>query len=369
MKSGIVYFPGLNGIRAIAAIAVVISHITLNLNEFDLNPHLFGTFLDGNPKGLSLAGYGVSMFFVLSGFLITYLLVVEKENMLIDIKKFYIRRILRIWPLYYLYLSVVIAIILTFGIKANLESSYFYIFFAPNIPFILNRGIPYLAHYWSLGVEEQFYLFWPWIIKKSTRLVRIIITLIGLLIGIKIVLHLFYPETLLETILHVTRFHCMLIGALGAILYKNKHRYFLFFVNNKITQCICWFVVFLVAINKYHFASFIDNEIISIVSLCLIIGQIEIKNRIVNLEVNAFDFLGKISYSIYVIHPLIILLFSKIFFGIKGDGFCKYILVYTSILGATIFVSYISYTYFEGYFLKLKKKFTIIKSSNSKLFL
>ena len=88
MKSKIIYLPGLNGIRAIAAIAVVISHITLNFKDFGLDPYIYGTYDDGNPRTLDLAGYGVSMFFALSGFLITYLLWVEKDKQPIQIKKF-----------------------------------------------------------------------------------------------------------------------------------------------------------------------------------------------------------------------------------------------------------------------------------------
>src|ERR1700728_4770958 len=94
------YIDGLNGIRAIAAMAVVVAHITCHLADFNLNPYLLGRAMDGSPQGYILGGQGVSMFFVLSGFLITYLLVLEKkEEHKINIRYFYIRRILRIWPL------------------------------------------------------------------------------------------------------------------------------------------------------------------------------------------------------------------------------------------------------------------------------
>ena len=91
----VIYFPGLNGLRAIAALAVVISHTTLELHKFNLNPFIFGMKDDGEPRGISLAGFGVSIFFVLSGFLITYLLLEEKNKQKINIRKFYLRRILR----------------------------------------------------------------------------------------------------------------------------------------------------------------------------------------------------------------------------------------------------------------------------------
>lgn len=146
-----IYFSGLNGIRAIASIAVVISHITLALGTFGLDPFVFGKAKDGTPKGLLLAGYGVTMFFVLSGFLITYLLQVEKQKNDINIYKFYMRRILRIWPLYYLYMLIVFVWITMMQSGAPFSTWFFYLFYMANIPFMMGSSIGLLAHYWSLG--------------------------------------------------------------------------------------------------------------------------------------------------------------------------------------------------------------------------
>ena len=363
MKSKTIYFPGLNGLRAIAAIAVVITHVTLQLSDFNLDPFIFGTFKDGKPKGLFLANYGVSIFFVLSGFLITYLLLEEKMKAEIDIKKFYLRRILRIWPLYYLYLAVALITISIFGLALDVKSLFYYIFYTANIPSILVTTIPLLAHYWSLGVEEQFYLFWPWVIKKGNHLVLPIIAAITILIGTKIFFHVFYPNSIVEMAIQVTRFHGMMIGALGAILYRNNNKLFIKLTDNKIAQVICWCLMLLIAVNKFHFFSIIDNEIISVVAIILIIGQINIKNRIINLETSVFDYLGKISYGIYVIHPILIFLFSKFLFQLNIPSLYKYFAVYFIILGATILTAHLSYTWFEKYFMGLKKKFVVVKSS------
>lgn len=364
MKSEVIYFPGLNGLRAIAAIAVVLTHTTLALGEFNLDPHIFGTFQDGNPKGFWLGSYGVRIFFVLSGFLITYLLQVEKEFQPINIKKFYLRRILRIWPLYYLYLTIAVTTIIILNLNLNLTSLYLYIFYTANIPQIIGTTLPFLVHYWSLGVEEQFYLFWPWFNKKNKHYtITIISIVIFAILASKVWLHFYYPNTLFERAIDVTPFHCMLIGALGAILYKKEDKFFLRITDNKLTQGICWFIILLVLLNKYHLASVIDNEIISVVGLVIIIGQIRITNRIINLEVHVLNFLGKISYGIYVIHPLVIFMFAETIGQVNLPAFYKYLVVFIVILGTTILISYFSYTYFEKNFLSLKGRFAAVPGS------
>ena len=120
-----IYFKGLNGIRAIAVLIVVVWHTDQFSYLFNNLPKKF--YLNG------MAGRAVDIFFVLSGFLITFLLLKEKEKTkTIDIKKFYLRRILRIWPLYYL-IILASMFLMYFGIIPNIESifksMFFYIFF------------------------------------------------------------------------------------------------------------------------------------------------------------------------------------------------------------------------------------------------
>src|SRR5690349_8717514 len=118
-KKGI-HLKGLNGIRAIAALSVVISHTLLALEYFGIKKV---------NEGWNFASYGVTMFFTLSGFLITYLLVKEKRIFAtINIKEFYIRRVLRIWPLYYFYIILVIFVLLIKFPESLSESIYYYLF-------------------------------------------------------------------------------------------------------------------------------------------------------------------------------------------------------------------------------------------------
>lgn len=362
MKNETIYFPGLNGLRAIAALAVVISHITISLERFNLSIPL------GLTKGWDLAGFGVTIFFALSGFLITYLLLTEKSKSTVHIKYFYLRRILRIWPLYYLYIILVFFVIAVSHLSYPKTSIPYYIFFSANIPFIISVPIPLLHHYWSLGVEEQFYLFWPWILKKTNQTLLVTIIMAGFLIGLQIYFRHVFDQTgfrLPYQIIHVTRFQCMLIGAIGAQLYYANNIVFRLSCN-KIIQFISWGVIGVVSINKFHFRHDLDHEIVSVVTVILIYGQIT-KNGIINLENRTMDTLGKISYGIYVYHPMIMFLSAFLFAKLPLNPAIKFPVIYLSIVVLTILTARFSYEFLEKRFLDLKKKFEIVKSAGSKL--
>ena len=118
-------------------------------------------------------------------------------------------------------------------------------------------------------------------------------------------------------------------------------------------------------LNIVQIPAVIGQEIIALASLSMILGQVTINNRLINLETGVFDLVGKISYGIYVIHPLIILILSGLYKSIEINVSLKYLLVYLSVITFTLLLSWITYTYFEMPFLRLKKKHAIIQSSNS----
>jgi peptidoglycan/LPS O-acetylase OafA/YrhL len=364
-----IHLKGLHGLRAIAVLAVIISHSTLALDDFGLDSNIFRTSKQGKAHGLLLAGFGVSIFFALSGFLITYLLLKENEVKSINIKKFYIRRALRIWPLYYLYIFTCLITVVIFGISLNYNMAIYYVFLAANIPYIAGAAWPFLAHYWSLGVEEQFYMFWPWIVKKVTAsLFKWTTLLILLLIALKMVCWMIERKTgnsIPLLAVQVTRFHTMLIGALGSILYYQNNKTFISFTTGKISQAICWGIILLVTFNKFHVVSVLDNEIIAVVTVFLIMGQITVQNRIINLDNKICNFLGKISYGMYVIHPLLIFYLAKIIGKFNSQDALSYIQVYLVVVAFTIILAYLSYEFYEKRFLRIKTKYTIIHSSGT----
>ena len=129
------FFPGLDEVRGLAALSVAVHHVALNQNR-DGIPGLYRTF--AAPCVSRLGANGVSIFFVLSGFLITYLLLTEKQRFgTIQLARFYMRRVLRIWPLYFL------VIVLSFLILPILARSCEW----------LQGGAPLQSPYSGSGIE------------------------------------------------------------------------------------------------------------------------------------------------------------------------------------------------------------------------
>ncbi|MGB0887731.1 MAG: acyltransferase family protein [Vicingaceae bacterium] len=355
-----IYFSGLNGIRAIASIIVVIWHT-------DQFSKLFGLPLLGFHSN-GMAGKAVDMFFVLSGFLITYLLFKEKEKInTINLKKFYLRRILRIWPLYYLaiIISIFLVVINVVPNTSNLASSTsLYVFLLANVAYLSNLAISSITPLWSVGVEEQFYLIWPNIIKYSTKYIQVILMFFFGFLLLKLAIYLFLtPDSFLYHFLQITRIDVMAIGAIGAYLVHTKHKVLKLFYS-PIIELSSWAVLF-ISIFYYpiHLSSFIDSELNAIFYLIIILNVSTNSKKIISLENKVFNFLGKISYGLYIYHMIILYSLSSIlsYFNIQ----INHSILFSSILLLTIIVSSLSYSFFEKPFLTIKHKFTVIKSSNT----
>jgi peptidoglycan/LPS O-acetylase OafA/YrhL len=227
----------------------------------------------------------------------------------------------------------------------------------------LNISIPLVAHYWSLGVEEQFYLFFPWLVKKISRLPIVFVGGAVLLTAIKIAFRFWDPTGLPFRILDVTRFQCMLIGAAGAWFYYAGNARFTKLTTNKVVQAASWGCLALITLNSFNVASILDQELVSGVTVCIIMGQVTNRNWF-SLERPIFDFLGTISYGIYVIHPLIIFVLARCFVW-DMPKFVEYLVIYASAVGTTVAVAYLSYRFFEKPFLKQKNRFSTVRSQPS----
>lgn len=314
-----------------------------------------------------MQGYAVDMFFVLSGFLITYLLFLEKEKTkTISLKKFYLRRIFRIWPIYYLsvLISVILVVLNVVPPPNNISLSLgLYTFLAANVAFVLNATISTITPLWSVGVEEQFYLGWPHIIKRSSNYLLAFGVFYLLFEVLKLLVYfLFSPESVLYYFISITSINIMCMGAMGAYLVSKKH-YLLKIIYRREVQIISWGVLLFSCIYKpIHVFTFIDQEVNSFFYLIIIINISSNPHSIINLENAWLNFLGRISYGIYVYHMIAIYAAA---YGLQVLGVhTNVFLMYLSASIVTILCSAISYYYFEMLFLNRKKKFSIVSSTN-----
>jgi peptidoglycan/LPS O-acetylase OafA/YrhL len=373
-----VYFPNLNGVRFIAAFSVLIHH-TEQIKYLMGLENNYGNFFIKNMGKL-----GVGLFFVLSGFLITYLLLSEKQRRGdISTKDFYIRRILRIWPLYFIIVILGFFVFPAIPIfKEPLRDQYyfdedffkrlpFFLLFLPNLGFVFYRS-PYLcAQTWSVGVEEQFYAFWPWIIKSKKPFQTLLksISIVALIFGI-ILLYIFKISDLsLETKTKIKeglalffsqfRILTMIIGGAGAYLIFEKKERILKILFRKDIQIIVYSVLLLMLTTGFHVPGF-NMEFYGIFFCFFILNVSQNPNSLIYLEQKIIHYLGKISYGIYIYHPAVIVLCVNsihYFLGKNLPSLTFNILLYSSAVLITILVCEFSYRFIETPLLKLKDKF------------
>jgi peptidoglycan/LPS O-acetylase OafA/YrhL len=190
------------------------------------------------------------------------------------------------------------------------NSVWFYTFFSGNISHALGIGLIPLYHYWSLGVEEQYYLWYPWVVKYGKK--NILLIVVALCIGwfaLKCGSYILLGKGVVYRMFATTRFDCMMIGAIGAILYYRNATWFMWLCRNKVVVVLSWVLFFTSGIYAQYIPAPIRAEYISIISLMVIMAGLLRKPL---LENKIMNYLGKISYGIYVIHPILIFLGSII---------------------------------------------------------
>lgn len=374
-----VYFSGLNGIRFFAASLVVFAHI----EGFKKKAGLFSLHqINWASNFITDAGsHGVKIFFTLSGFLITYLLLIEmNEQRNIDIGKFYIRRILRIWPLYFLIIVlgfVVLPYVLNptyFETKTHpdfISKLLLNVFFFPNAVLYFFGSIFSLGILWSIGTEEQFYIGWPHLIKYGFKrnLIRVILATLGIIILIKLALFLsrnsFDPswkERYTQFAYLFLQYDAMIIGSLFAALHF-YHKEKLTFLYKKSFQFLVIIITSLLVLLVGDLGVF-SNLIFGTLYAVIILNVATNENTVLRLKHPVLEFLGQVSFGMYMYHSIFIA-FSMAFLAKFGSSLS--LLSYNLVLYAmsfilTIGVSIGSYYFFERKILKYKVAFMVVQS-------
>ena len=344
----------LDTFRAIAALIVLVGHT----EGFGRYAHFGHSFFECLPSG----HLSVILFFVISGFLISYLLSEEKRlHGEISVKDFYVRRILRIWPLYYLIL-VLSVILLDF--EPTSKSIVYALGICPNIPRAFRcdewMGSPQI---WSIGVENQFYIFFPLLVYFLSRknLYRFLLLFI---VGYTILPHAvdwINSRTISSAMLTDfnyrfyadSKFNSLAIGCLAGMMLSDKNRV-LYVIYNKIlfyVATIAVIVIWALNINVFGYT----DELMSLLFAIILLNVCTNENLNIRFENPITLLLGKISYGIYMYHYIVIMLTYKLLPVQDTTSWNLY--VHIIVLVATILVSWLSYETYEKFFLNLKKRF------------
>lgn len=365
------YRPELDCLRFFAFLAVFCFHTVYYPEKFFID-HGLPNWIANLERSIAGAGaYGVDLFFVLSSFLITELLLREKEERgSLHIRAFYMRRILRIWPLYFAFVALVALVpALNPGRAFGLR----YV-----VPFLLLSGNWSIVAYdfprnsipgplWSISVEEQFYLLWPPIVNRLNRgqliwAALLMIASANLMRIVLLCLHAQHPQVWCNTL---ARLDPMAIGILLAALLRGTLPGLSAGVRFLFLGCGIAALVFVA-----RFADLLAPGPVSWGTTLIGYPVVALGAGLIVLAVfgagwpifdsTALRYLGKISYGLYVFHELAIWISDKLSSVIHFPG-SQFIFA----LGITILLAAISYAVLESPFLKLKERFTFVQSRST----
>jgi peptidoglycan/LPS O-acetylase OafA/YrhL len=361
-------FQNLDSIRTFAFLSTFCAHAFYTQSDVIAHSSAFKFVISFS----QFFSFGVPIFFVLSGFLITFLMLKEQqEKSYFNIKHFYLRRFLRIWPIYFVVLIFGFAVFPMIRMyvlhQPTIETAnpLMYSLFLSNFDQLAKGTLPFgvgLGPTWSVSVEEQFYLFWPLFLllfpKKKFGLA------VGLTLLSSLIISFSYGLLAKNTI------YCMIYlssgGLFGYLMYYQKDR------MEKITNISTpFFISILLLLFSSIYASINGiGSCFSVTLIALIIGYIitfQIQNKRFQFKnIPFFERLGKFTYGLYLYHVIcnfIVHIGINDVLKLPESQFIVIILKPVLSLGLSLVISMLSYHYFESFFLRLKTKFRPFNSS------
>jgi peptidoglycan/LPS O-acetylase OafA/YrhL len=315
--------------------------------------------------------YGVDVFFGISGFLITSILLNTRSkasNNIYEIKNFFVRRVLRLFPAYYLLIIVFwfLRNFLNLYLWNNQFNPYFFSY-TPNLFFYFHpdQASGSFNHLWSLGVEEQFYLVWPWVIMFMPLkwMKYFFLLLIAAAITVN---HVFFDSETVRN-LPISNFHTLGIGALLAYFYCCEPESKILGGWRKLKQAVLFLSFFGLLI--FLFFSPLSAQLSTVpinIFLCILIAALILnavdgfKGGLGLVSRNKFvQHIGQLSYGIYLYHmPIPDTIKAAFHFGGVSINFSQHPIFWFVIFMLSVYIlARLSYTFFEIYFLKLKERF------------
>lgn len=342
------YLPNLDGLRAISVLIVILGHATSLQLYF--GGYQFKDWLWVPGK------FGVVMFFCISGILISHLLDQERErDRDINIKQFYIRRAARIWPLYFMVVIPGLAINFALaGTRLHTEMGPLdYVFMAVILPGFADRPM-FVGPTWSIGIEESFYAVYPLMVRYMTRR-----TLVATLLAVAFSPEIFgylgrytCPGPLCSVRFWWSPewYACIAIGCLTYLAYSAKSEWFNRLLFSPAAQCIAFCAVAVTTSAAVFAERFFAYRIDAVIFSVVILNAAFNPNSILQIRSRLMNYLGTISYGMYMWHAYCIclsLMICWVFF--KGETFpYQNLIVSTLTMVFTIIVSKLSYDYVEN---------------------
>lgn len=358
---GLAHYPALDGLRAIAVLLVLYNHAPILLGHGDERD---GAFWHGS-KG---AWIGVDLFFVLSGFLITTILL-HARGKLHAFRRFWIRRALRIFPLAYAYLGVLALVgwlLPGFTSPRDQDSFAWASVYLLNFQIAENGwGAPEFGLLWSLAVEEHFYLLWPLCVLRTSR--RTVLATLVAVVGLTPVVRLLLLDRIGQVGVYVTtwcRWDTLAFGALLAIAWDSPRREWVRRFGAWLALPATAFVVWVVAtpVPAVHAEAdrlfpIVGYTVLAVAFTAWCALALDPPRAIARvLGHRALTHIGRISYGLYVWHVLTAHLTPRICKHLPvPPNLTVYVVVWLVVLFAT---ASISYRFFEAPLLRLKDRLT-----------
>jgi peptidoglycan/LPS O-acetylase OafA/YrhL len=366
------YRPELDVLR-FCAFCLVFVHHHFPYGPAGYNPHLGKWFAIGVSTISAAATYGVDIFLALCSYLITELLLREKTRTgTVDVKWFYFRRILRIWPLYFFFLALALA---TNGLipneRVSVKAVVAFLLFSGNWWMMSGlRAVSVINPLWSLSVQEQFYFVWPPLVRNFGERGLLVVASVMLFISNALRIAILLAHVGSERYIKFnsfTRLDPIALGIIAAVLLRGRSpalsnvRRALLFVTS---FAVLWAAaVFLRpeadGAEPVHLLSVIGYPLVALCAIGILLSVLA--NSPPWYAFKPLVYLGRISYGLYVFHLLGLKLAdvigAHVSFGshfIKGQGLLGFLL--------TLTMAMISYHALEKPFLRMKERFAHVLS-------
>jgi len=368
------YRPELDSLRFFAFFGVFVFHVVPNDPQFYQAHPILPHFAVPLVCAVASAGaFGVDLFFALSAYLITTLLIREEEiRGSIDTGAFYVRRILRIWPLYFFFIGVA-AVVPVWDRTQHLGWPFIagYLLLSGNWVYVF-LGLPHsiASPLWSVSIEEQFYLVWPLALRRLSRR-QLVFAVIGLLVLANMVrVFLVFSHVVGAAVEYNTlaRIDAIAFGVLLAY-FLGSEAPSLSLLSRAALAIACLGLWCMVASQTNLNAqtevapvmgTLLGRPLIALAAaglLFAVIGAPAAGARA--LTASWLTYLGRISYGLYVYHAAGLLLAWHL---IRGNSVKIYAAYALTGFGLTVLFSALSYRWLESPFLKMKERFAIVRS-------